>query len=167
MQNLILNIIAESIDNYFVFDRNHENPILQLKQRTENVPDVSGLYFVFYHQTTDNDFEHLNYEINGVKYTLAYFGKAGGVTRNGKIIKQGLKRRLNNVVSDSVRNLIDVKRAKYWEIIMNENKIENFYVIYYYHNQPDEKENSIYSYLKLYNAEYPLMNKVRGRKRIH
>ena len=164
MENLILKIIAESGDNYFDFDRDNEYPVLHLKKQTENILDVSGLYFVFYSERIENDFEHLKFEINGIILNLAYFGKAGGITKAGKTINQGLKGRLNNVVSDSSRNLIDVKRAIYWKVVMEEYKIEKFHIIYHFHNQPDEIENSIYNYLNLHKVKYPLMNKVRGRK---
>ena len=38
---------------------------------------------------------------------------------DGSFTEQGLNGRLNNVISDQSIKLKDLKRAKYWEIILN------------------------------------------------
>ena len=105
----------------------------------------------------------MNYEIELERNELLYFGKAGGLTNKGRIIIQGLKGRINNVISDSSRNLKDIKRANYWNIVMNDFNFIKFIIIYYEHDNPQVVENTIYNFLDESNLKYPLMNKRRGR----
>jgi hypothetical protein len=106
---------------------------------------------------------HLNYKIDLEWHELVYFGKAGGVFKDGKPISQGLNGRINNVISDSSRNLKDIKRANYWNIVMNDHHFEKFTVIYFEHDNPQDIENTIYNFLGEGNKKYALMNKKRGR----
>ena len=166
MQNLINNIIENKGNNYFEFYCNLNNPLRHLKERTCLVPNQSGLYLVFSKKTKDEFLEncaHLNYKIDLELNELLYFGKAGGLTKKGRIIIQGLNGRINNVISDSSRNLKNIKRANYWNIVMNDFNIPKFTIIYIEHNNPQEVENTIYNFLDENNLKYPLMNKKRGR----
>jgi hypothetical protein len=166
MQNLINNLIENKGNNYFEFYCNSNNPVRHLKEQTSSVPDKSGLYLVFSKKRNDEFCEscaHLNYEIELERNELLYFGKAGGVTNKGRIIRQGLNGRINNVISDSSRNLKDIKRANYWNIVMNDFNFIKFIIIYYEHDNPQVVENTIYNFLDESNLKYPLMNKRRGR----
>ena len=166
MEQLINNIIESRGTNYFDFRINSANPVRHLKERTAMVPNTPGLYLVYRKIGNEEDlnkFSHLNYLIESEYYELLYFGKAGGLTKNGKDIVQGLNGRINNVVSDSSRNLKDIKRAKYWNLIMNEFSFHEFRVIFSEQPNPQAFENIIYNFLYNNNLKYPLMNKKRGR----
>lgn len=166
MQELIINIIENNGNNSFEFYCNENNPVTHLREQSSAVPDSSGLYLVFAQKRNYEFCEncaHLNYEIELAMNELVYFGKAGGVTRNGRMITQGLKGRINNVISDSSRNLRDIKRANYWNIVMNEFDFEKFIIIFFEHENPQDLENIIYNFLAEGNLKYPLMNKMRGR----
>jgi hypothetical protein len=166
MEQLINDIIESRGTNYFDFRFNSTNPVRHLKEQTEMVPNTPGLYLVYRKIGNDEDitnFLHLNYLIESEYYELLYFGKAGGITKNGKDIVQGLNGRINNVVSDSSRNLKDIKRAIYWNIIMNEFNFHEFRVIFSEQPNPQAFENIIYNFLDINNLKYPLMNKKRGR----
>jgi hypothetical protein len=94
-----------------------------------------------------------------------YFGKAGH-KKNGELTKQKLKERLNNVISDSSRNLKDVKRAIYWEIILNELRENEFLVIWIgSESNCVSDEQTIYSALKSNKHTYPFLNKKLGRRK--
>lgn len=166
MQELVLNIINTNHNNLFVYNRLSENSVKHLKIQSNLVPNTAGLYLVFCRENIYKANSHLKFEINNINHTLLYFGKAGGTTHSGKIITQGLNGRINNVVSDSKRNLKDVKRANYWTIVMTEYQIETLYVIYYPYQAPQSLENIIYNFLDVNNLVYPLMNKKRGRYNI-
>jgi hypothetical protein len=166
MVQIINKIIESSDNNSFEFIINMNNPIRHLKEQSQNVPNTPGLYLVFRKKITDEDyskFSHLNYLIDGEYYELLYFGKAGGLTKKGKVIKQGLNGRINNVISDSIRELKDIKRANYWNIIMNEFNISQLRIIYSEISNPQDFENRIYNFLDSNNLLYPLLNKKRGR----
>jgi hypothetical protein len=166
MRNLIESIIVNKGDNYFEFHSNSDNPVGHLKEQTNSVPKGPGIYLVF---TQKEDVcekcAHLNYEIEGIRSELLYFGKAGGLTKNSGIIKQGLNGRINNVVSDSSRNLRDIRRANYWNIVMNEFGFEIWTIIYHEHSNPQDIENTFYNFLDINNLKYPLLNKRRGKGR--
>lgn len=161
MKDLIQNIIHNRGNNFFEFIKNNQNPIKHLKENTASVPNLPGIYLVFCEGKSNSN--HLNFKISDKIFKLLYFGKAGGKTDSGKIIVQGLKSRINNVVSDSKLGMKDVKRAKYWNHVMIENRMEKFYIIYFMHETPQQLENQIYDFLDNNNLEYPLMNKKRGR----
>jgi hypothetical protein len=163
MNKIICDIIDKTSNHHFNFERNNNSPIRHLKEQTVSVPESAGLYLVFCPYSFNQVEDHLKFTINGELYSLLYFGKAGGITKRGKIIKQGLKGRLNNVTSDSQRNLIDVKRAIYWNLIMNEFSIDNFCIYFSLHGNPQELEEAIYFFLDNNSKSYPLMNKKRGR----
>ena len=166
MQELIINIIENKVNNSFQFNCNENNPVNHLRVQTIAVPNSSGLYLVFFKRRDEelcDNCAHLNYQIKLQLNELVYFGKAGGVTKNGKVIRQGLRGRINNVISDSSRNLKDVKRANYWNIVMNERGFEKFTIIYFEHENPQNLENIIYNFLDEGNYKYPLLNKRRGR----
>lgn len=148
----------------FAFWRTVDNQIKNLKIATEHIPNTAGLYLVFCEKRSTEASEHLVYTINNREYILCYFGKAGGTTKEGKILKQGLSGRINNVISDSFLYLKDIKRAKYWNIIMQSNKIDFFYVQCFLIDEPQEIEDRIYYELDSNNLTYPLMNKKRGKK---
>lgn len=166
MIETINNIIGSNGNIFFEFWSNTNNPVRHLKEQTLSVPNNPGLYLVFRRNTSSllqSTFPHLNYLIDGEDYELLYFGKAGGLTRTGKVIKQGLQGRINNVISDSNRQLKDIRRADYWSLIMNEFNIPELRIIYAEHSNPNKIENNIYYYLDNHNLRYPLLNKKRGR----
>lgn len=161
MKQSINDIIESTGNNFFYFKFNSKNPVRHLKEQTAIVPNTPGVYLVFRKITNGEDitnFSYLNYIIEGEDYELLYFGKAGGLTKNGKVIVQGLNSRINNVVSDSI------KRAKYWDMIMNEFNFQEFKVIFSEQPNPQLIENIIYNFLDSNNLKYPLMNKKRGRR---
>jgi hypothetical protein len=166
MEQLINNIIQTRGNNYFDFRSNSTNPVRHLKEQTASVPNTPGLYLVFRKVGKEEgvtDFSHLNYLIESEYYELLYFGKAGGLTKNGKYIVQGLNGRINNVVSDSSRNLKDIKRAEYWSLIMKEFNYDELRMIFSEQADPQDSENIIYNFIDKGTLEYPLMNKKRGR----
>lgn len=166
MKKLIDEIIEASGNNYFIFRSEINNSVRHLKDQTEMVPNTSGLYLVFRKKNIEeiaNDFSHLNYSIEEEYYELLYFGKAGGLTKSGKVINQGLRSRINNVVSDSSRALKHIKRANYWKIVMNEFNFYSLRVLYTELPNPQSIENIIYDFLDNNNLRYPLLNKKRGR----
>ena len=146
-----------SLQNKFVFNANHENPVKHLKEVSANVPETNGLYYVFAKANPSSPF-HLVFALDNQQYELIYFGIAGGVTKNGKEGKQKLKSRINNVVGSS-----SIKRAKYWQQEMYKQQIEEFIVFYSIHPNPQEEEASYYTYLNSNSLIYPLLNKKRGR----
>lgn len=163
---VIESLLAKSKDNLaFLFFRTEENQIKNLQNTTKDIPNTAGLYLVFCERDSAIVPEHLLYIINEKEYILSYFGKAGGTTKKGKVLSQGLNGRINNVVSDSNLDLKDIKRAKYWNIIMQNNGIEKFYVRCIEMSEPQTIEDEIYFYLDFNNLQYPLMNKFRGRKK--
>jgi hypothetical protein len=164
MKDIINTIIKNKNNKYFEFELNEDNPVKTLKNATELVTNFPGIYLVFSEGLAKSN--HLNFKIFDKNYYLLYFGKAGGITNSGKVISQGLKNRINNVVSDSNRGLKDIKRARYWSIIMLEFGIEKLYVITHVYKNPQKLENLIYEYLDNNKLEYPLMNKKRGRNSI-
>ena len=162
----IVNIIENKGDNFFEFNVNSLNPVKHLMDMTDSVPEGPGIYLVFTNKN-EADFceycSHLNFFIDDDSFELVYFGKAGGLTSSGRLIRQGLKGRINNVVSDSGRNLKDVRRAVYWNLVMNEHSFQSLKVIYFEHYNPHDLENEIYTFLDNNNRKYPIMNKRRGR----
>ena len=146
----------------FDFQLSNYNPIHILKNQTRNIANDAGLYLVFCKEDINPEEKHLLYNINDIKYTLVYFGKAGGITKSGKKLVQGLNGRINNVISDSSRNLKDVKRGEYWKIVMEDNKISKLYIFCLKNENPTQIEDSIYE--DLGEKKYPLMNKKRGRR---
>ena len=148
----------------FIFKANDESgPVETLKKATISVPSLPGLYFAFCKEDNTNN-EH-TFKIHKISYTLLYFGKAGQ-KKNGQITKQKLNERLNNVISDSKRNLKDVKRGVYWNIILNELGKEELYVIWISTNKNCvTEETSIYNALKKGNHMLPFLNKKLGRKK--
>lgn len=164
MEDQISNLIKNTKNNNFIFTKTKDDPTKHLNERTKSVPNVAGLYLVFCRENLCSNDKHLIYNIEEIKHTLLYFGKAGGKTKSGKIINQGLNGRINNVVSDSSRKLKDIRRADYWNIFITENNIDNLYVFYFCHDEPAKIEDIIYNYLDDNSLMYPLMNKKRGRK---
>lgn len=166
MLELITNIIENKGNNSFVFHLNEINPVKHLREQTINVPNRPGLYLVFSKKKNNEICEncaHLNYQIENEWNELVYFGKAGGVSREGKVFQQGLNGRINNVVTDNQRILKNIKRANYWNIVMNEYNFEILTIIYIEHQNPQNLENVIYNYIDKGNYKYPLLNKRRGR----
>ena len=166
MRKDILDLISNSEKIVFEFYTGSNNPIEHLKLATKIVPNDSGIYLVFCENRFLNSMVHLEYEIEGNLYSLMYFGKAGGITKTGKNISQGLNGRINNVISDSKRNLKDIKRANYWETVTTEMGIEKLLIICLTHESPQEIENVLYSFLDKNELQYPVLNKRRGRKKI-
>ena len=134
---------------------------------TKGIKNSPGIYLVFCREEISKEYNHLRVSINSTSYTLLYFGKAGGKTKAGKLLTQGLSGRINNVVSDRTRNLKDVRRGKYWKAIMNEFLISSFLVVYNYNEFPLSVEQTIYNYLNNNKLKYPLMNKELGRGKTH
>jgi hypothetical protein len=147
----------------FIFKINETiGAIKSLSLQSSNVPNTPGLYFLFCETEEFND-PHV-FDIHNKKYSLLYFGKAGQ-KKDGTRVKQGLNGRINNVISDSKRNLKDIPRAKYWEIIMKELSKDNFMIIWVETTvNCVEIEESIYDILKIQNITYPFLNKKRGKK---
>jgi hypothetical protein len=167
MITLINKILESNKQNSFEFHSNTIHPVRHLKEQTRKVPENPGLYLVFTQNSkavSNSKEAHLNFQLNNMNHELLYFGKAGGVTANGKLIKQGLNGRINNVVSESSRNLKDIKRANYWNIIMNELEVKKFKVLYTENPNHQALEDTIYDFLDQNKLKYPLMNKKRGRK---
>ncbi|MEI8085106.1 MAG: hypothetical protein WCG93_02700 [Paludibacter sp.] len=163
--NVINELLHESDDNLsFYFHQSEDYQTKNLQNATRYIPNSAGLYLVFSEKTTLGDHSHLTYTINNKEYELCYFGKAGGTTKQGKLLAQGLNGRINNVVSDRSLNLKDIKRAKYWNIIMQNHDIDKFYVRCIQIVEPQNNEDEIYFELDSKNLKYPLMNKYRGRK---
>ena len=150
--------------NFFWFLSGQKNPSKFLKTATKDVPNKPGLYFVFAEGKLNEADYHLHYNFDGQNYTLCYFGKAGGITKAGKILKQGLNDRINNVVSDNGRNLKYVYRAVYWDIIMSEYRIQKLHIRYIVKNDPIILEGIIYNLLNEKKLKYPIMNKPLGRR---
>lgn len=164
MKNYITSLIGlNNSNNIFSFNSNTINPVEELKKSTINVPNTSGLYFVFVKGVFYKDLNHLIFSFNDNEYSLMYFGKAGGLTKKGKIIKQGLKGRINNVISKSKKGFKDLKRANYWELVMKENNITNFIIRYVEVNEPRNVESDIYNFLKIGKLDYPYLNCKLGR----
>ena len=147
------------VGNKFIFEVGSDNPTKHLRKITKNVPNLPGLYLVFSEKR--NDFEeksHLYFILENWELELVYYGKAGGVTKDGKILKQNLVGRINNVVNG------DVPRAIYWNNEMLENN-ENALIIYYQiFENPSQIEKGIYNFLDVNSLSYPRMNKKLGRK---
>ena len=164
MRALINNIIENNGNNFFEFYSDQNNSVSHLREQSFNAPNRPGLYLVFSKSRPTQHAVHLKYKVATEDCELIYIGKAGGY-KNGKLIKQGLNGRINNVISDSSRQLKDIKRGAYWDLVMNEYQFEKFVIVYFEHPNPKELENLIYNYLDEGNHIYPLLNKKRGRKK--
>ncbi len=158
MREQVEQVIQGDQENRFVFERGYADPVSHLKEVTQSVPNLSGIYLVFAENLVPRD-EHLRYVINGLDYELVYFGKAGGITSDGKQLNQGLRGRINNVVSN------DERRAIFWDRRMSEIFCSRFLVIYTLSDQPQEFENELYNLLDNGGLKYPILNKRRGRQR--
>ena len=164
MNQIIHSILNDDKKYHFKFFSNNDSPNSHLKEVTQNLTNNSGLYLVFIEKNIfDKSEMHLNFYINNKSYCLIYFGKAGGISKSGKVITQGLKGRINNVISDGVRGLKDVKRAIYWNQILNELNYESLDVFCIEHINPSEIEDKLYDFLDRSNLKYPILNKKRGR----
>ncbi len=159
----ILDFINSNIKQQFVF-KNDLDPVSSLKMLSGDVIDESGIYMVFSNVIINDRSKHLHYHLNSKEQELVYFGKAGGTTKSGIRIKQGLKGRINNVVSDSVLGFKDVRRAVYWSNVMASHKIDELTVLYGYFDEPQRFEDILYTRLDEAALFYPLMNKKRGRR---
>jgi hypothetical protein len=163
---IISNILKDETIRKFEFKPGTGDPDRTLKNATEFIPDdKSGIYLVFAAIELSDTETHNIYKIDEKPYTLCYFGKGGGVSRNGKEFKQKLKGRINNVVSDSSRKLKDLKRGRYWALILEEIKADSFLVFCQYHENPGDVEDKIYKEFESQRLAYPIMNKKRGRKK--
>jgi hypothetical protein len=150
----------------FQFEAGKVNPIKHLKEVTYGVPDEPGIYLVFSEKQKDLEGKtHLYFQIDDLSVELLYFGKAGGISSSGKTFAQGLNGRINNVISDSSKNLKDVKRGIYWDLEMSENEESRFTVYYLLCDNPIQAEKAVYNYLDSHSLLYPRMNKKLGRKR--
>lgn len=163
MNQIILKLLKENNGSTFHFSPTELDPVKHLRNVTKNVPNTSGLYFVFIYNVTDSD--HLTFSFDNKKHKLIYFGKAGGLTKKGRLIKQGLRGRINNVVSDSSLGLKDIKRAIYWKIKMDELNTERIIIKYIELLNPSENETRIYRKLNDEKLKFPLLNKILGRKK--
>lgn len=158
---LINELIVENDFKHFIFKKckNDDLAVSELKKITKKVPNEDGVYFVFRPLDVNRNVDkHLIYYLNNNQYELIYFGKAGGVTSNGKVIRQKLVGRINNVVGENI------SRAVKWNQVMNENNIDYLTVYYCVVTEPQNFEEKIYSFLKNENLSYPILNKKRGRK---
>lgn len=163
-QKIIVHLIQSAkYKGTFIFKANEEyGPVKTLKMATNSVPSIPGLYFTFCKE--DYAINEHTFEIEKNLYSLIYFGKAGQ-KKNGQITMQKLNERLNNVISDSTRNLKDVKRGIYWSMILNELNKKELFVIWVATNENCvTDETSIYEAIKKGNHTLPYLNKKRGRK---
>lgn len=159
MKTVILGLISANNYQSFSFQSGHNDPISHLRTVTRNVPNESGMYFVFAPKDSKrNTPPHVEFGIKGRDYELVYFGKAGGATTKGKNTRQKLNGRINNVVGTP-----SIKRAIYWNVVMSKKIIPYFEVFYCYLDQPQAVEELIYSYLKSNKLDYPMLNGKRGR----
>ncbi|MEY2921460.1 MAG: hypothetical protein RL108_69 [Bacteroidota bacterium] len=150
----------------FQYEIGEENPAKRLLEVTKEVPDEPGLYLVFSEKKIDlKEKSHLYFLIEGLDVELLYFGKAGGVSNTGSTFTQGLKGRINNVISDSSRNLKDVRRGIYWNLEMLDNNESRLIVYYALFENPIQLEKAVYQYLESNSLLYPRMNKKLGRKK--
>jgi hypothetical protein len=156
MKNIINSVLKSHLN--FEFLNSCDNLIKHLKNETINIPNLSGIYMVFCLEDINKEESHLKFEFNQIRLTLVYFGKAGGYTKTGRKLSQGLNGRINNVVSN------DVKRAIYWKKEMEANNLRKFLVYCLLDENPTIIENQIYDFLDRNNLSYPLMNKKRGKK---
>lgn len=156
----LVNNSDEKGDFIFKVDA-HQGAVKSLRNQSNGVADVAGLYFVFIEHSEPNDLH--SFIINQNPYSLIYFGKAGQKS-DGTHVKQKLKGRINNVVSVASRNLKDINRGEYWKIILDELSKDKFLIVWMKSNEScvsDEK--SIYDALNQGNLEYPYLNKRLGR----
>jgi hypothetical protein len=155
--------ILDEKSGYFYFTK-CKDAIRSLKNSTSDVPNQAGIYLVFSQLIIDKNKSHLHYQINDTQHELIYFGKAGGVTKSGRLIKQGLNGRINNVTSDSSRGFKHIKRAIYWNSILEEYGMNKIYICYLLNPNPLIIEGEIYNFLNDNDLDYPLLNKKLGRK---
>jgi hypothetical protein len=164
MNILINSLLTDSSQKDFLcFNSNNSNPIKHLQDVTKEIPNSPGLYFVFVKGDFYENKKHLNFIFENTRFSLMYFGKAGGHTKAGKKIAQGLNGRINNVISDSEKNIKDMKRGKYWDLILNEINENNFYIKYLEDEEPILIENKIYELLNVNSLVYPYLNSKLGR----
>jgi len=159
----VLSLINDSeIKGNFIFKVNKSlGANKSLKEQSQSVADVAGLYFVFV-KNQNEDSMH-SFTINNELLSLIYFGKAGQKA-DGTYVKQKLKGRINNVVSDSSKNLKDIKRGEYWEIILKDLNKSELYIIWMKSKINCVKdEQLIYSALGKESMEYPILNSRLGR----
>ena len=163
-QKIIVNLIEGAKSRgQFIFKVNEiDGANKSLSDQSKSVPNVPGIYFLFCENANiENDH---TFKINGINHTLLYFGKAGQ-NKDGALTNQKLRGRINNVTSDSTRNLKDIKRGVYWELILKELNTEYFRIIWIETNENCVKdEGSIYATLKKDGIEYPYLNKKLGKK---
>ena len=160
MKKEITDLITNNDYKNFIFNKcRNDVAVAELKNKTQNVPDVDGIYFVFTPLIQDRIVqEHLVYKLNNNLYEFIYFGIAGGLKANGKEGNQKLNGRINNVVGNN-----SIRRAIKWNDTMNENNFELLTVFYCLLDQPKNFEDRIYDYLKKEKLKYPLLNGKRGR----
>lgn len=167
MNTLINSLLTNSQKDFVCFNSNTSNPIKHLQDVTRGIPNYSGLYFVFVKGDFYKNKKHLNFIFDNTTFSLMYFGKAGGYTKAGKKISQGLNGRINNVISDSEKNIKDMKRGKYWDLILNEINENNFYIKFIENDEPLSIENKIYELLNVNSLIYPYLNSKLGRIKIN
>jgi hypothetical protein len=166
MNDLINFLLTNSSQSKtYCFKSKTSNPIKHLQDVTKEIPNSSGLYFVFVQGDFYKNRNYLTFNFESKTFSLIYFGKAGGFTKTGKKIEQGLNKRINNVISDSEKNIKDMKRGKYWDLILNEINEQNFYIKYIETEEPLVIENKIYELLNTNSLEYPFLNSKLGRKK--
>ncbi len=152
-------IISKQLNTnkHFIFKSKESKPVAHLRDVSKNVPDTDGNYYVFANSNVDTP-EHLKFSLQDSDYELYYFGIAGGISKNGKIGKQKLKGRINNVVGKP-----SIKRAKYWDHEMLKYDIAKLDVYYFENPKPKDTEDYLYLYLNKNVLTYPKLNKKRGR----
>lgn len=159
MEDLIEEIINDSQKRRFDFSKGKSDPRKHLREASSVIKDCNaGLYLVLVQGYLKPAFEHLVFDIDAEPHTLCYFGKAGGVRRDGTPIRQTLHGRINNVVAG------DVPRALYWQQEMILLGVDKFIVFCRCHSRPLELEQQIYAHLNQNELEYPVMNKKLGRR---
>lgn len=159
MDVLVKEIINDSQKFRFDFSKGKSDPRKHLREASLVIGDCeAGLYLVFVKGYLSPSFEHLVFQIDAERHTLCYFGKAGGLKKDGSPIRQTLRQRINNVVTG------DVPRALYWEQEMDVLGVEKFTIYCKCYSRPLELEQQIYAHLNLNELEYPAMNKKLGRR---
>ena len=157
MREIVETIVSEGNSFRFERDDSMRAPQRYLSQITQNVPNEEGNFIVFSTKILNPSLLHLHFMLDGQKVELVDFGKAGGVRPNGKPIRQGIYGRINNVVSDSAREIKDMNRGTYWSLVMQPNDLDIPTLLVYYQefNGAAARKREYLAYLNRNNLAHP------------
>lgn len=162
--SFISNLLATHPSGSFWFNAGEVKPTTALREATKGVPNSPGLYFVFAEGEPTPANQYLHFVFEGKSYILHYFGKAGGMNRQGEPFKQGLRGRINNVVKYPEEGLKDIKRATYWSMVMDKQHINKLLIRYVLTDTPQATEGMIYNVIASNKLQLPMMNRPLGRR---